>query len=264
MSVEERNYKFEVLEYAVNQSIYRLLPNNNEEALSVILYQCNEVVWRVATEIYTKSGHQVDFSFIRDVLILKIEPLRKQIAEEDRIRQEKEAEEARIQAELEAQRLAKQIEEERIRKEQRAKIESEKLAKKANQEKIRREKEAEEAKLRKQKEEAKQQKLQQFIKVNSNINIDIFLRIEKIIIEELMVEEKQITLNSILSKDLGADDLDVVELIQVIEKEFDIEIPDNFTGTHWISCICGDYSRLQSITVKEIIDIVCEKIQHKH
>ena len=82
------------------------------------------------------------------------------------------------------------------------------------------------------------------------------------ITEELFLEkEKIITIDSILHKDLGADSLDTVELIQVLEEEFDIEIPDDFTGTNWISCICGDYSRLESITVREIVDIVCEKIQ---
>ena len=88
MSVEERDYKFEVLKYAINQCIDRLLPGSSEDALSVILYQSNEVVWRVATEIYTKSGHQVDFVFIRDILNLRVEPLQKKIAEEKRIRTE--------------------------------------------------------------------------------------------------------------------------------------------------------------------------------
>ena len=57
MVVESEDYKLEILKYAVNQSIDRLLPKSSEDALSIILYQSNEVVWRVATEIYTKSGH---------------------------------------------------------------------------------------------------------------------------------------------------------------------------------------------------------------
>ena len=68
---ESEDYKFEILKYAVNQSIDRLLPKGNKDALSVILYQSNEVVWRVATEIYTKSGHQVDFVFIKDIVGVK-------------------------------------------------------------------------------------------------------------------------------------------------------------------------------------------------
>ena len=71
MVVENENYKLEILEYAVEQSINRLLPNSSKDALSVILYQSNEVVWKVATDIYSKSGHQIDFLFISDRSSLK-------------------------------------------------------------------------------------------------------------------------------------------------------------------------------------------------
>ena len=120
MAVENENYKLEILEYAVNQSIDRLLPKSSEDALNAILHRSNEVVWRVATDIYTKSGHQIDFVFIKDLLNSRIEPLRNKIAEEERIRKGKEAEEARVKAELEAQRLAKQAKEEIIRKQKEA------------------------------------------------------------------------------------------------------------------------------------------------
>ena len=154
MSVESQDYKFEVLEYAINQCIDRLLPNNSEDALSVILYQNNEVVWRVATEIYTKSGHQIDFDFIRDILNLRIEPLQNKIAEEERIRKNKELEEAVIRAELETQRLAKEIEEERLRKER----EAEEARIKAEQERIRKEKEAEKRRIRQEQKRIKKEK----------------------------------------------------------------------------------------------------------
>ncbi len=256
MTVEREDYKLEVLEYAVNQCIDRLLPESNKDALSVIIYQNNEVVWKVATEIYTKSGHQIDFLFIRDLLNLRIEPLRNKIAEEVKIR-----------AELEAQRLAREIEEERVRNEKKAekakikaKLEAQRQARKVKEERIRKEKEAEEEKIRKQKKETRQKKLEEFSKLYPNVSMDIFVKIEAIIVEELLVEEEEITLNSILCQDLGADDLDAVELIQAIEEEFDIEIPDDFTGVNWISCICGDYSRLKSIKVKDIVHLVSQKI----
>ena len=269
MAVENENYKLEILEYAVNQSINRLLPKSSEDALSVILYQSNEVVWRIATDISTKSGHQIDFVFIRDLLNSRIEPLRNKIAEEEIIKKAKEAEQARVKAELKAQRLAKQAKEERIKQQKeaeeakiRAKLEAERLEKITEQQRIKQEQKAEKEELKKQRENARQENLKAFHEKYPNIPIEVFLRIENLIAEELLLEEKQIiTIDSILSKDLGADSLDTVELIQAIEKEFDIEIPDDFTGTNWISCICGDYSRLESITVREIVDIVCEKIQ---
>lgn len=268
MTTENLNYKVEILEYAVNQSIDRLLPKSSKDALSVILYRSNKVVYRVATDIYSKSGYQVDFLFVRDLLNLRIEPLRNKIAEEERIKKVQESEKARIKAELEAQRQIREAEEKRTRKNKeakeakiRAKLEAERLEKIAEQQQIEQKQIAEKEKLRKQQENARLRKIQAFHERYPNISIDIFLRIEKIIAEELLLDKEPIILDSILNKDLGADHLDIVELIQAIEKEFDIEIPEDFAGTNWISCICGDYSRLESITVKEIVDIISEKIQ---
>jgi len=51
-------------------------------------------------------------------------------------------------------------------------------------------------------------------------------RIKKIIVDQLGVEESKITENSSFVDDLGADSLDIVELIMAFEEEFDIEIPD--------------------------------------
>ena len=182
MSVEEQDYKFEVLEYAVNQCIDRLLPSSSEDALGVILYQSNEVVWRVATEIYTKSGHQVDFVFVRDIMNLRVEPLRKKITEE-KIFKEKQA---RIRAELEAQRLAQIAEEERLKKEREAEL----ARIRAEQERIKKEKEAEEARIRKKRE---QEELRKFQEKYPGIEIDnyrklilfkkIFPRIKNIIVK---------------------------------------------------------------------------------
>lgn len=54
----------------------------------------------------------------------------------------------------------------------------------------------------------------------------ILKKLKKIIMEQLEVEEDEIKLESSFQDDLGADSLDVVELIMAIEDEFDIEIPD--------------------------------------
>jgi acyl carrier protein len=51
-------------------------------------------------------------------------------------------------------------------------------------------------------------------------------RIKKIIVDQLGVDESKITENSSFIDDLGADSLDIVELIMAFEEEFDIEIPD--------------------------------------
>lgn len=52
-------------------------------------------------------------------------------------------------------------------------------------------------------------------------------RVKKIIIEQLGVEEEEISLEASYIDDLGADSLDIVELIMAFEEEFGIEIPDS-------------------------------------
>lgn len=55
---------------------------------------------------------------------------------------------------------------------------------------------------------------------------DIFEQVKSVIAEELEVEEGQISMESMIVDDLGADSLDVVELIMRLEEKFEIEIPD--------------------------------------
>ena len=54
----------------------------------------------------------------------------------------------------------------------------------------------------------------------------MFNKVEGIIREQLSVEDKEITMETSLMKDLEADSLDAVEIIMALEDEFDIEIPD--------------------------------------
>ncbi|MBA7507906.1 Acyl carrier protein [subsurface metagenome] len=51
-------------------------------------------------------------------------------------------------------------------------------------------------------------------------------RIKKILVDRLGVDESKITENSSFLDDLGADSLDIIEMIMVLEEEFNIEIPD--------------------------------------
>jgi len=53
-----------------------------------------------------------------------------------------------------------------------------------------------------------------------------FDRVKAIVVEQLGVDAAQITPQSKFVEDLGADSLDVVELVMALEEEFDIEIPD--------------------------------------
>jgi acyl carrier protein len=51
-------------------------------------------------------------------------------------------------------------------------------------------------------------------------------KVKSIIVEQLGVEESQVTENAKFVEDLGADSLDTVELVMALEEEFDLEIPD--------------------------------------
>lgn len=54
----------------------------------------------------------------------------------------------------------------------------------------------------------------------------IFEKVKEIIADQLGLDENTIDMDSLFVDDLGADSLDVVELIMALEEEFDIEIPD--------------------------------------
>ena len=51
-------------------------------------------------------------------------------------------------------------------------------------------------------------------------------QVKEIIVDELGVDEAEVTENARFIEDLGADSLDLVELVMRFEEEFDIEIPD--------------------------------------
>ena len=51
-------------------------------------------------------------------------------------------------------------------------------------------------------------------------------KVKSIIVEQLGVEADEVTAEASFTDDLGADSLDIVELVMAFEEEFDIEIPD--------------------------------------
>lgn len=55
----------------------------------------------------------------------------------------------------------------------------------------------------------------------------VFEKVKKIITEQLGIDEKEVKLESAFIEDLGADSLDIVELIMAMESEFDMEIEDD-------------------------------------
>ncbi len=78
---------------------------------------------------------------------------------------------------------------------------------------------------------------------------DTFERIKKIIADQLDVEENKIIQDASFTNDLGADSLDIVELIMALEDQFDIEIPDD--------------EAQKIVTIKDAIEYVNDKIARK-
>jgi len=53
-----------------------------------------------------------------------------------------------------------------------------------------------------------------------------FDKVKKIIVDQLGVDEAEVTMEASITEDLGADSLDQVELVMAFETEFNIDIPD--------------------------------------
>jgi acyl carrier protein len=73
-------------------------------------------------------------------------------------------------------------------------------------------------------------------------------KVKQIIVEQLQVDEAEVTPGASFQEDLGADSLDVVELVMQFEEAFDIQIPDE------------DAEKIK--TVKDAVDYI-EKNQKK-
>ena len=56
-------------------------------------------------------------------------------------------------------------------------------------------------------------------------------RVKKIVVEHLGVEAEKVTEDASFIDDLGADSLDIVELVMAFEEEFGVEIPDDAAET---------------------------------
>ena len=75
---------------------------------------------------------------------------------------------------------------------------------------------------------------------------EIFDKVKEIIVEELGVAEASVTLEASFIDDLGADSLDIVELIMALEEEFDMEIPDEEAE--------------KAVTVNDVVEYIKENV----
>ena len=76
---------------------------------------------------------------------------------------------------------------------------------------------------------------------------EIFEKVKAIIVEQLGVAETSVEMEASFIDDLGADSLDIVELVMALEEEFDIEIPDS------------DAEKV--VTVGDVVDYIKENVK---
>lgn len=54
----------------------------------------------------------------------------------------------------------------------------------------------------------------------------VFEKVKTLLVDQLSVDEEKVTMEASITEDLGADSLDVVDLVMSLEEEFGLEIPD--------------------------------------
>ena len=67
-------------------------------------------------------------------------------------------------------------------------------------------------------------------------SISVADNVRKVIIEQLCVDENELTPEAVFRRDLGADSLDAIAMLMAFEDEFGIEIPDRDAAT--LRCVC--------------------------
>jgi acyl carrier protein len=76
---------------------------------------------------------------------------------------------------------------------------------------------------------------------------EVFEKVKRIIVEQLGVAETSVEMEASFIDDLGADSLDIVELVMALEEEFDMEIPDS------------DAEKV--VTVGDVVEYIKENVQ---
>ncbi|MGB5960061.1 MAG: phosphopantetheine-binding protein [Coleofasciculaceae cyanobacterium] len=217
MSELDKSYELKVLKMVANKYLDETI-SATEASIEALEANCDQVVWELATRIYSQSGHKVELYILRDVFNSRIEVVKSQIATE----KERVAEEARRIAE---------------------------------------EKAAEEASL-----SDEITSIMEELKIEAS-QAKIFVKLRQIVSEQLEVEESEVTLDSDISNDLGADEFDTVELAAAIEEEFDIEIPNELLGSiytkppsYFSTPIDDSHIVAVACTVRELLIYIHKKV----
>jgi acyl carrier protein len=212
----DKDYELTMLKTAIDMYLDKTIAFT-EEGLRLLESNRDRFVWELTTNIYSQSGHKVEFYIARNGVNSWFASKKTQLLEFRRAEEEKArqiiAEEIRLVA-AEKRRIVEQNA--RLAAEREALIFSRTLL-------------IEEIdKFAEQIAEAKRNgnESNYIVEHLGTSKAGIFFRLRGVIIEQLSVELDTVNLDSDLRNDLNADSLDAVELIMAIEEEFDIEISD--------------------------------------
>jgi acyl carrier protein len=81
VDTNDKAYELHILKKVIDSYLDERV-SATEEGLNLLLYTCDELVWAIATRIYTQSGHKVEFSTIRDVINSRTKILKTHVAAE--------------------------------------------------------------------------------------------------------------------------------------------------------------------------------------
>ena len=188
MNTANNVYELQIIKKAIANHLDRILPSDANQALYLIQYKIDDLVWDISTSIYQQSGCKVNFSLVLDFAHDRIESLRMLAV--------RQAEEVRQKA----------LEEEAIKIEQ-----------------ARREQEINER--RKVEEERQKKEITKIRNIcqSKGIDYEIFEKIKSITIDQLEVDDENLKLEASFARDLWTDCLDMEKLIMAVEEEFAIE-----------------------------------------
>lgn len=231
MTADDRAYELDILKKVINTYLDKIVPVT-EEGLNSLVSKHDETVWKIATKIYSESGHKVEFSLVRDIVNSYIEVGKMHVA----------TEKAAAYKRLQHQKIE----------------EARRVAQEAQQ--------ATEAENRRQNRLTELAKKFDGSGRDKSIS-DLFVKVLDIVSEQLSVELDKVHLTSHICKDLGADELDTVELAMALEEAFDfnIEIPEDILGSvkKWPPSYSNDYfgdSDPVACTVGELLDHIHKQI----
>ena len=229
MNEDSKNYEMQILAMMINQYLDDMV-SLSEEKLNQLEANRDQIVWDLATRIYKESGHKVEFHIIRNLINSRIEVMKYQLFFSK----------------------SSLLESKRIDEEKAIKIAEQKANAVIN--------------------DKKNDDTEKITSQENERQLAIFIKVQEIISYQLEVEKSQIHIEdelfylqsssyssysfytssssfdswSDLLSNWGGDELDKIELIMVLEEEFDLELSDEK---------CQEFT-----TVKKLVDYLAENL----